>query len=206
MKVFNDEMPKVPESAFQHLGADRNKFCSDDLMLKPTIVENMLNFVRKEVGIPQTEPMEEYCTFSETQQTFSLVPLFEQPGVSSNFTNIVKSKNICLERVRTDLNACIFGLVRVANLAYHKLVTVIWTKNDWQTVNEQQASYVAGSSQGGMDQFSFHLKCGEPSEEMKVELCLKFSCLGDHWDNNMGRNYIFQAMPTNADSNKKLHF
>ena len=28
VKVFNDEMPKVPVSAFQHLGAERKQFCS----------------------------------------------------------------------------------------------------------------------------------------------------------------------------------
>jgi len=201
VKVFKDEMPKVPVSAFQYLGAEGNKFCSDNHQLEPTVVENKLNFGRKEIGVPQIEPTEYCYTFFETQQKYSLVPLFDQPGNSLTFTNIVQSKNICLERVRTDSNACIFGLVRVVNLSYQKLVTVMWTKDDWQTVNEQAASHVVSSSEGGMDQFEFTLKCGAvPSEEMKVELCLKFSCQGDlHWDNNMGRNYIFHATPTNAD-------
>ena len=199
-------MPKVPVSAFQHLGVERKQFCSNDHQPKPTIVENMLNFVQKEIGVSQTEPTKDCCTFSEARQRFSLVPLFEQPGTSSSFTNIVRSKNICLERVRSDSNACIFGLARVVNLAYQKLVTVMWTKDDWQTVNEQAANHVGGSSEGGMDQFSFALELGaEPSEEMRVELCLKFSCQGElHWDNNMGRNYVFHATPTNADKDKKL--
>ena len=55
VKVFNDEMPKVPASAFQHLGAEGNKFRSDDLLLESPIVENMLNFVRGEIGALQTE-------------------------------------------------------------------------------------------------------------------------------------------------------
>ena len=202
MRVFNDETPKVPVSAFQHLGAEGNKFCSDDLLQEPTVVENMLNFVRKEIGVPQTEP--EYCSFSEMPQTFSLKPLFQQPVACSNFTEIVKSKNICLERADTDLNGCIFGLVRVVNLAFHKLVTVVWTKDAWQTVNEQSAKYVGGSSEGGMDQFSFLLECGDLSGDTEVELCLRFSCQGDHWDNNMRRNYIFHAIPTNADDETEL--
>ena len=190
MKVFNDEMPKVPASAFQYLGAEGNKFRSDDLLLESPMVENMLNFVRGEIGALQTE-QNQY--FSETQQTFSLVPLFEQPGTSPNFEEIVKSQNICLERVDTDLNACISGLVRVVNLAYHKLVTVVWSKDAWKTVNEQSASYVADSSEGGTDQFSFLLELS--CEDTEVEICLRFSCQGNvHWDNNMGRNYKFQAM------------
>ena len=206
MKVFNDETPKVPVSAFQHLGAEGSKFRFDDLLMQPTVVENMLN-VRKEIRVPPTEPMaSESCAFSDIPpQTFSLMPLFEQPSASSNFTEIVKGKNICLETVRTDSNGCIFGLVRVANLAFHKLVTVVWTKDAWKTVTEQPAKYVAGSSEGGMDQFSFLLECGELRGDTEVELCLRFSCQGDHWDNNMRRNYIFHAMPTTADEDKKLY-
>ena len=196
----------MPVSAFQHLGAEGNKFRSDDLLREPTVVGNMLNFIRKEIGVPQTEPITaECCSFSEIRQTFSLTPSFEQPSASSNFTEIVKSKNICLETVRTDSNGCIFGLVRVANLAFHKLVTVVWTKDAWKTVTEQPAKYVAGSSEGGMDQFSFLLECGELRGDTEVELCLRFSCQGDHWDNNMRRNYIFHAMPTTADEDKKLY-
>lgn len=192
--MFNNEMPEVPLSAFKHLGPEGNQSCSDnDQQPEPTIDNDKFQHFRTDMT-------------PESKKTFMLAPSFEQPGASSNFMNNVKSKNVCLETARTDLNGCIFGLVRVANLAYHKIVTVIWTKNSWETVNEQSADYVAGSSQGGTDQFSFLLKCRELGVETKIELCLKFSCQGEnYWDNNDGRNYTFHTKSIKADEAEKLN-
>ena len=194
VKVFNNEMPEVPLSAFKHLGPEGNQSCSDNgQQPEPTIDNDKFQHFRTDMTL-------------ESKKTFMLAPSFEQPGASSNFMNNVKSKNVCLETARTDLNGCIFGLVRVANLAYHKIVTVIWTKNSWETVNEQSADYVAGSSQGGTDQFSFLLKCRELGVETKIELCLKFSCQGEnYWDNNDGRNYTFHTKSIKADEAEKLN-
>ena len=68
---------------------------------------------------------------------------------------------------------------------------VVWTNNNWKTVNENFAEYVEGSSEGETDKFSFRINCGEVIIDTKVELCLMLSCGGDHWDNNFGNNYKF---------------
>ena len=107
--------------------------------------------------------------------------------------SLVQSKKICLENLRIESNTNIFGLIRVLNLAYHKLVKVVWTNNNWKTVNENLAEYVEGSSEGGTDKFSFQINCGEVTIDTKVELCLMLSCAGDHWDNNFGNNYKFRS-------------
>ena len=193
VKVFNDGMPEVPLSAFKHLGTEETNPSAENILPDSNFVEKMIECMRTEVSALHTELMEERHFLSQTPEALALVPLFKQPGLSPTFMSLVQSKKICLERVRIESNTNIFGLVRVLNLAYHKLVKVVWTNNNWKTVNESFAEYVDGSSEGGTDKFSFQINCGEVTTDTKVELCLMLSCDGDHWDNNLGTNYKFRS-------------
>ena len=190
---INDGAPEVPLSAFKHLRTEENNLCKDNFVPDSNVVEKMINCIRTEVSALHTELMEEPRFPSKTLEleAIALVPLFEQPGFSPTFMSLVQSKKICLEKVQIDSNTNIFGLVRVLNLAYLKLVKVVWTNNNWKTVNENFAEYVEGSSEGGTDKFSFQINCGEVTIDTEVELCLMLSCAGDHWDNNFGNNYKF---------------
>ena len=153
VKVFNDGAPEVPLSAFKHLRTEENNLCKDNFVPDSNVVEKMIKCIRTEVLALHTELMEEPRFPSKTLEleAIALVPLFEQPGFSPTFMSLVQSKKICLEKVQIDSNTNIFGLVRVLNLAYLKLVKVVWTNNNWKTVSENYAEYVEGSSEGVTD-------------------------------------------------------
>ena len=170
--MFNDGAPEVPLSAFKHLRAEETNLCKENFTPDSNVVEKMINCIRTEVSALHTELMEEPHFPSKTQEALALVPLFEQPGLSPTFMSLVQSKKICLEKAQIDSNTNIFGLVRVLNLAYLKLVKVVWTNNNWKTVNENFAEYVEGSSEGETDKFSFRINCGEVTIDTKVELGL----------------------------------
>lgn len=119
--------------------------------------------------------------------------MFGQPGGTPQFFDKVHNQKVCLETAFMDGVTTIAGVVRVLNIAFHKSVTVRWTVNDWSTVTEQQAEYVPGSSVGNTDKFRFRLVCGALPVGSRVQLCLKYSCAGEHWDSNGGANYVFQV-------------
>jgi len=93
------------------------------------------------------------------------------------------------------------GIVRVVNISFHKAVVVRWTVNNWQTVRETEAQYIIGSSHANTDKFSFRLPYPALKAGDRLQFCLRYECLGDHWDSNNGANYIFQVF---ANTNQSL--
>jgi len=180
VKVFMDEVPRIPKSAYSDLNIDPSEY---------------------QVGSPLPVRKNSFATPGflaprasvSNSSTTTLVPMFNQPCLSPTFLDKVHSQKICLENAYMDGQNTVSGIVRVLNLDFHKAVTVRWTANEWNTVTEQQAQYVTGSSQGNTDKFSFRLECGSLPVGSRLQLCLKFSCLGEHWDSNGGANYFFQV-------------
>ena len=88
------------------------------------------------------------------------------------------------------------GTVRVVNLDYNKKVVVICTTDDWAETTEVAGEYLAGSCDGFSDKFNFVLDYSAIAGMVgrRLQFCVKFECSGnDYWDNNFGKNYIFQC-------------
>ena len=87
------------------------------------------------------------------------------------------------------------GLYDSTNDNHIQAVTVRWSTDGWRSVRETDAEYVAGSSQGATDKFSFKLQfpCEEMEVGAKLQFCLRYECSGEFWDSNRGNNYVFQV-------------
>lgn len=115
---------------------------------------------------------------------------FQQPCVVSNFIGKVMAKKVSLENcVITDMS--ITGVVRVANIGYHKCVRVRYTINNWVTFYDVMASYVQNSCDGATDKFSFTVvtppNVGPGS---KISFAVSFTVNDTvYWDSNSGINY-----------------
>lgn len=142
---------------------------------------------------------------STSSSTTALVPMFTQPGSSTSFYDLVREKKVCLENAFMEDPTTIRGVVRVLNISFHKAVGVRWTRNDWSTQNDIQATYIDGSSDGVTDKFSFRLRLGFLPVGSRVQFCLRFDSSGsEYWDNNGGANYVFQVNWISTDLRPKL--
>uniref|UniRef100_UPI00358FB92B protein phosphatase 1 regulatory subunit 3D-like n=1 Tax=Myxine glutinosa TaxID=7769 RepID=UPI00358FB92B len=153
-----------------------------------------------------------------TRATRFVQPLFAQPGAAPSFGERVRSLRLSLESLTADA-AGARGRVRVLNLAYHKLVTVRYTFNRWQSFLEVAATYrapdVAATNHHVLedtDRFDFvlpvlpFLRDGDT-----VEFALRYRVAGaDYWDNNDGANYRLlchtQEVPSPHEDRSWIHF
>ena len=95
------------------------------------------------------------------------------------------------------------GTVRVVNLDYNKRVVVICTTDDWAETTEVAGEYLPGSCDGFSDKFNFVLDYSAIAGMVgrRLQFCVKFECSGnDYWDNNFGKNYIFQCFGPSPSS------
>lgn len=182
VKTFTDEIPRIPRRAFQDLDVD----LSDYDIGSPRGSTPVFN----KFFCPQPQKPQPALT--------SLVPMFNQPGGASNFFDTVVGKKVSLENAYMEAPTLIAGIVRVLNIDYHKAVTVRWTVNDWATFTDLPAAYVAGSSDGFSDKFSFRLCLGSLPVGSRIQFCLRYNSSGsEFWDSNNGANYVFQVFLTN---------
>ena len=173
VKVFMDEVPKVPKAAYADLD---------------------VNLSDIEVGSPVTKPfLSSALPRTTSYPDFSLVAMFNQPGGSCHFLETVSRQKICLENAFMEGPNVVKGIVRVENISFQKAVIVRWTVNNWRTVNENDAEYSPGSSSGNTDKFTFRLSFPPLKTGDRLQFCLRYECLGEHWDSNQGANYIFQV-------------
>ena len=178
-KVFMDDIPRVPKAAYADLD---------------------VNLSDIDVGSPVTKLFQppQIQTIPKTAD-FSLVPMFNQPGGSPNFLERVSRQKVCLENAFMEGPSTVQGIVRVQNISFQKAVVVRWTVNNWQTVSESTAQYILGSSHGDTDKFSFRLSSPNLKTGERLQFCLRYECLGDHWDSNDGTNYTFQVNYVDQD-------
>ena len=178
VKHFADEIPKVPKAAY----ADLDVSLSDIEVGSPVVPRVMFPTPPQLQALPV--------------QTTSLVPMFNQPGGSSNFLETVSKQKVCLENAFMNGPHTVFGIVRVLNISFHKSVTVRWTTDEWRTVRETDGEYVVGSSAANMDKFSFKLVTSDLEVGNRLQFCLRYECNGEFWDSNNGANYVFQVTQT----------
>ncbi|XP_055323785.1 glycogen-binding subunit 76A [Sitodiplosis mosellana] len=127
-----------------------------------------------------------------------IVPLFQQPGASPNFLDIVQIQNVAMENAAVTDPICltITGLVRVRNLDFHKSVHIRYSLDAWKTYSDLQAEYVPNSCDGFSDKFTFTVFGNSMEIGQRIEIAIRFSCKGEQfWDSNHGVNYCFQCMP-----------
>ncbi len=184
VKTFLDEVPNVPKSAFRDLKdaelSDMESDTGSDLhfpVLPPT-------------GPPTTPP------FKAPASVPTIAPLFNQPSGSSEFFNHLRDKKVCLESAYMSDLTTIKGIVRVVNLDFNKRIIIRYTTDDWVTVSESIGEYIVGSCDGFSDKFNIELDYSAISGMVgrRLQFCIKYECAGnDYWDNNFGKNYIFQC-------------
>ncbi|KAL4234111.1 hypothetical protein ACF0H5_005764 [Mactra antiquata] len=115
---------------------------------------------------------------------------FPQPCVSSDFLAKVMANKVMLENC-VIRGMSITGVVRVANVGYHKCVRVRYSINDWITFYDVMASYVQNSCDGATDKFAFTIvapaKVGPGS---KISFAVSYTVNDKlYWDSNAGKNY-----------------
>lgn len=176
VRTFLDEIPKIPNSAYEDLrDVDLNDPLSDSPVESTTIPV---------IGGTRPEKM--------------LMALFQQPGGLPNFLDRVRDQQVCLENavVSDPTILAISGTVRVRNLDFNKSVHIRYTLDLWKTYADLQATYVQNSCDGFSDKFSFVLYANNLPVGQRLELAVRFHCKGcQYWDNNNGANYCFQCLP-----------
>ncbi|XP_052817566.1 glycogen-binding subunit 76A-like [Mya arenaria] len=135
---------------------------------------------------------------------------FTQPSADPNFMTKVMANKVCLENcVITDM--AITGVVRVANIGYHKCVRVRYSINNWVTFYDVMASYVQNSCSGSTDRFSFTIVA--PSSlgpGTNISFAVSYT-VNDvvYWDSNDSKNYeiscFAKSTPTNLEESW-VHF
>lgn len=135
---------------------------------------------------------------------------FLQPCAMENFMSRVMAKKVSLENcVINDMS--ITGVVRVANIGYHKCVRVRYSVNNWVTFYDVMASYVQNSCDGATDRFSFTIvspfTLGPGS---RISFAVSYTVNDTvYWDNNDSKNYEIvcyaKTTPSDLDSSW-VHF
>ena len=143
-----------------------------------------------------------------------LLACFELPGSQQELLERVQRCRVALESCSfDDLALAICGVVRVANVAFHKTILVRYTVDHWATQADVDGEYIPRSNDGTTDRFSFTIilpsrKQFAIGSEAEFAICYM---AGDgpsfeFWDNNRGRNYIVRccskaASNVDADDN-----
>ncbi|XP_060520814.1 glycogen-binding subunit 76A [Cylas formicarius] len=174
VRTFLDEIPKVPKSAYDDL---------NDVDLISDSATDLTSLNPKYHGLKADK---------------ILVPMFDQPAGMPTFLELVRDNLVCLENAFVDdpVLFSIRGFVRVRNLDFHKSVHIRYTLDSWKTFADVQATYVSNSCDGFSDKFSFIVYAHTLKVGQRLEFACRFQCRGcQYWDNNNGRNYVFQCLP-----------
>jgi len=132
-----------------------------------------------------------------------LCACFQAPGGHPDFMDRVRWSRVVLESCEADDRALtITGVIRVANVTYHKSVAARVTTDGWATQTDVVAEYVPRSNDGTTDRFSFRIVLPHGATDLgrRVEFAVYFVALFDldnraetYWDNNFGSNYCFEC-------------
>jgi len=132
-----------------------------------------------------------------------LCACFQAPGSHPDFIDRVRRSRVVLESYANDDRALtITGVVRVANVAFRKMVAARVTTDGWTTQTDVTAEYVPRSNDGTTDRFSFQIALPHGATELgrRVEFAVYFTAFFDgdsrcetYWDNNFGANYCFEC-------------
>ncbi|XP_037257914.1 protein phosphatase 1 regulatory subunit 3D [Falco biarmicus] len=137
-----------------------------------------------------------WCSSSDLEFSMQcLVPDFQQPADSMDFSSRLQEQQVCLERV-TSSDLGLSGTIQVRNIAFEKQVSVRYTFNQWKSLHEVCAHWRSSipekNGQDQVDVFTFFL----PVPPFLLQLCsvvqfaARYQVNGqEYWDNNRGKNY-----------------
>lgn len=185
VRTFLDEIPKIPNSAYEDLKDADLSESNSDCSLSSSCLDQKFPF---SVG---------------TKSDKLLVILFQQPSGMGNFLERVKEQQVCLENALVaDPNALsVSGTVRVRNLDFNKSVHIRYSLDSWKSFADLQAIYLPNSCDGFSDKFSFLLYANNLQVGQRLEFAIRFQCKGcQYWDNNNGANYCFQCLPASHNN------
>ncbi|XP_044735816.1 glycogen-binding subunit 76A [Chrysoperla carnea] len=182
VRTYLDEIPKIPTSAYEDLNVL-------DLCVNSCDQDTCLNSLTDQIDSM-------YCRQKPEKV---LVPLFQQPGGETDFIERVRQRQCCLENacVQDNVSLSIAGTVRVRNIDFNKSVHIRYTLDSWKTYSDLQATYVQKSCDGFSDKFTFLLYCHTLDIGQRIEFAIRYTTSNlDFWDNNAGKNYCFQCLPS----------
>jgi len=141
-----------------------------------------------------------------------LLACFELSASQEELLERVQHCHVALESCSfDDLALAISGVVRVANIAFHKKVMVRYSIDHWTSQTDIDGEYIPRSNDGTTDRFSFTIIL--PSRKQfvigsEVEFAVCYVAGGDgrsfeFWDNNHGRNYIVRCCAKAATRDTK---
>lgn len=93
------------------------------------------------------------------------------------------------------------GVITLKNIAPAKKVTVVYSLDNWRTVQTVQASYdpyfwyyqrtsIHNPNMYGFEEWSFSIPIDTKKRTQKISFALSYEVEGEtYWDNNLGRNY-----------------
>jgi len=137
-----------------------------------------------------------------------LLACFELPDSQEELLERVRRCRVALESCSfDDLALAISGVICVANIAFHKTISVRYTVDHWMTKTDISGEYIPRSNDGPTDRFSFTIILPSRKQfiigsEAEFAICYK---AGDgpsfeFWDNNHGRNYVVRCCSKAASS------
>jgi len=137
-----------------------------------------------------------------------LLASFELPSSPEELLERVQRHRVALESCSfDDLALAISGVVRVANIAFHKTIVVRYTVDQWMTHTDIDGDYIPRSNDGPTDRFSFTIIL--PSRKQfvvgsEVEFAIRYVASDgpsfEFWDSNQGRNYVVRCCSKAASS------
>ena len=143
-----------------------------------------------------------------------LCACFQAPGVHPDFIERVHRSRVVLESCDSDdRSLTISGVIRVANVAYRKIVAARVTTDGWTTQTDVAADYVPRSNDGTTDRFSFQIVLPRGATDLgrRVEFAVYFTAFFDvddhsetYWDNNYGANYCYECYACDSGGNVTL--
>lgn len=135
-------------------------------------------------------------------KTSALVADFKLPD-ASKLAELVQKNKVCLKSVsvREESLHC---RASVANLTFHKKVSVRYTTTNWTSHVDWAASYVASAPGGAVDEFAFTLVLVEAPRSLQMALRYETEDGRLFWDNNGGRNYAFRRVETTVEEDARL--
>lgn len=167
VKTFVDEVPKVPQQAYEDLDFFMERTPIQEISLGPKADRVLVPLFQQPGALP--------CFLDKVRE---------------------KQVNLENAAVTDPVNLTIIGTVRVRNLDFHKSVYVRYSTDNWRSFSDLQASYVENSCDGFSDKFTFTIHGNSVQIGQNIEMAIRFHCRGQQfWDNNYDTNYVFQCLP-----------
>lgn len=83
-----------------------------------------------------------------------------------------------------------YGSVYLKNLAFNKTVTVIYTTDNWATIQTKTLTYQSGPNKNNIEQWGFSIELALDANVTEIEYAYSYEVNGvTYWDNNFGANY-----------------